>query len=276
MTEFSKFMTMLCVLLLATASMQAQSMVDNGDDPPEPMMKYKIKVQAASSDACYVGGAGQYVTGTNVYISSSAKSTDFTFSHWTMNGERINQPSSFNYTVNSDNVTFVAYYTFTPEDPVEPVVDNRRRLFLVSMPEDASSFNRASGTKVDYDSYVLLTVYPSQEYVFKGWYDGETKICDDVSFNYCMPDRDVTLTAKFKYEPEDPSEPESSGNVQVTQLGDANTDGSVDITDVVDVINAYLTNNNANISVGAADLDRDGVIDITDAVGIINKYLNDN
>ena len=263
------------LLLLVTGSMQAQNMIDPGDDPPEPWLKYKVTVRASSSTSCYVSGEGKFVSGTNVYISSSAKSADYVFSHWTLNGTQIDKPASFNYTVGSENLNFVAYYTYSPEDPQDPFVINKHRLYLVGSSEGACSFNRTSGLKTDYDTYVYLAAYPSQGYIFKGWYNGDTKVSDVASFNYLMPNETTTLTARFVYDPGDPDEPDSQGgDIQVLKKGDANGDGSVDVTDAVAVINAYLSGNNDGINVGVADVNHDGVIDITDAVAIINLYLN--
>jgi hypothetical protein len=100
------------------------------------------------------------------------------------------------------------------------------------------------------------------------------------SFNYLSDFRDVTLTAHFRelpFTPTDPSDPQKSdyqNEVQTLKTGDANGDGSVDVTDAVAVINAYLTNDTSSINAGVADINHDGVIDITDAVAIINLYLN--
>ena len=76
-------------------------------------------------------------------------------------------------------------------------------------------------------------------------------------------------------DPEDPADPESAGgDIQTLLTGDANGDGSVDVTDAVAVINAYLTSDQSSINTGVADVNHDEVIDITDAVAIINLYLN--
>ena len=129
---------------------------------------------------------------------------------------------------------------------------------------------------MDYDTYVSLNAYPSQGYVFKGWYNGETQVCDVVSFNYLMPNENTTLTARFVYDPADPADPSSpeGANPQTLLTGDANGDGAVDVTDAVAVINAYLSGDNSAINEGVADVNHDSVIDITDAVAIINLYLN--
>ena len=117
-----------------------------------------------------------------------------------------------------------------------------------------------------------------QWYEFTGWYNGDELVSEVQNFNYLTDFQDVTLTAHFRelpFTPTDPDDPESQGgNVQNHKTGDANEDGSVDVTDAVAVINAYLTNDTGSINVGAADVNFDGVIDITDAVAIINLYLN--
>lgn len=56
-------------------------------------------------------------------------------------------------------------------------------------------------------------------------------------------------------------------------LGDANSDGVVNTTDAVLVINYYL-GKTTEIDKKAADINLDGTINTTDAVGIINKYLH--
>ncbi len=270
-------MILLCgLLLLIPGSMQAQGNYDNGD-PPEPWMRYKVTVQADNSEACYVSGSGQYVTGTNVTISSSAQSTYYTFSHWTKDGMRIDEPYRFTYTVTNERPVFVAHYTYSPEEPSDPQVILKNRLYLTGTPDEACSFNRTSGAKVSYDEYVTVTAYASQGYRFLGWYKGDEKICETTSFNYLMPNEAVTLQARFTYDPSgltDPTTAEGQTNVQTHQTGDANEDGNVDVTDAVAVINAYLAGDTSNINTALSDMNGDEVIDITDAVAIINQYLN--
>ena len=104
------------------------------------------------------------------------------------------------------------------------------------------------------------------------------------SVQYLAGYSDATLEAHFRelppepFVPSDPSEPSTPDgqnlDIQTLLTGDANGDGSVDVTDAVAVINAYLTSDQSGINAGVADVNHDGVIDITDAVAIINLYLN--
>ena len=265
------------LLLLVVGSMQAQSGF-NPDDPAEPVTPvfyYPLTVACDPDVAGYVSGAGNYAPGTSQTVSTSAK-TGYTFSHWTLNGEPLNAsdyPANFSYTTVAGPMAFVAHYDLAPIDPSEPTMDVQSRLYLNSEPEGICTFNRTSGAFVQADQYVTLNVTNcDQWYEFTGWYRGEELVSSVQNFNYLADFHDVTLTAHFRELPFTPTDPDEPISPLLT--GDADGDGSVDVTDAVAVINAYLTNNTSGINVGVADINHDGVIDITDAVGIINLYLN--
>lgn len=266
------------LLLLLAGSMQAQ---DSFGDPPEPQVPvfyYPLTVTCDPDVAGTASGRGSYAPETVVTVSTSARS-GYTFSHWTLNGERIEQPASFSYTTVADAMDFVAHYNLDPIDPAEPTMNVKSRLYLTSEPEGICTFNRTSGAFVQADQYVAVDVTNADQwYEFTGWYNGNVLVSDVQSFNYLTDYQDVTLTAHFRelpFTPVDPSDPESQGgDIQTLDNGDTNGDGSVDVTDAVAVINAYLSGDNSSINVSVADVNRDGVIDITDAVAIINLYLN--
>lgn len=44
---------------------------------------------------------------------------------------------------------------------------------------------------------VTITATPSSEYVFDGWYDGETQLSSLCAYTFNMPNNSLTLTAKF-------------------------------------------------------------------------------
>jgi adhesin/invasin len=57
------------------------------------------------------------------------------------------------------------------------------------------------------------------------------------------------------------------------QNGDANADGTVDVSDVVAVVNHILDRSSANFDTEAADANNDGTIDVSDVVAIVNIIL---
>ena len=252
------------LLLLITGSMQAQFNPVDPAEPQVPIFKYVLTTSVSPSGAGTASGAGSYAPGTTRTISTSANS-GYTFSHWMLNGERIEANSSFSYTTVEGQMDFVAVYTlnpFTPVNPAEPSMSVKSRLYLTSVPEGICTFNRTNGDYVTADAYVIVT-----------------KTDMDSGHPY-SPVLEAFLPGKDgePFVPSDPSEPSTPDgqtiDIQTLQTGDANGDGSVDVTDAVAVINAYLSGDSSSINVSVADVNRDGMIDITDAVAIINLYLN--
>ena len=58
------------------------------------------------------------------------------------------------------------------------------------------------------------------------------------------------------------------------ELGDVNTDGVVNITDVTMLINAVLNDNYSTINADKADMNNDGIINVTDVTMLITKVQN--
>lgn len=56
-------------------------------------------------------------------------------------------------------------------------------------------------------------------------------------------------------------------------IGDANGDGTVDVADVVAIVNYILNKPGENFNEQAADVNGDGVIDVADVVGVVNIIL---
>ncbi|MBR4269641.1 MAG: fimbrillin family protein [Prevotella sp.] len=65
---------------------------------------------------------------------------------------------------------------------------------------------------------------------------------------------------------------DTENEVKPFLLGDANLDGTVDVTDVVLVVNHYQADTTDELDLNVCDIDGDGVIDVTDVVGIVNIY----
>ena len=247
-------------------------------NPAEPYLYSKVTVTGRPTEAISsLSGAGYYKEGTKVSLGSYARSSAYTFSHWEKNGEWYSDATWPTYTMENDAVTFTAVYTFTPSSPDEPKLDDSR-LYLVAEPLTACTFNKTSGQRYSYDQWVSLSAYANTGYTFLGWYDGGKLMSESLSFSFYMPDKDLTLTARFEYNPTNPAEPESDGsqtNVQTTPGGDANGDGVVNVTDAVYLINVCL-----GLTEGAdenkCDVNDDGAVNVTDAVAIINMCLKIN
>ena len=187
----------------------------NPDNPPEPSAKYKITV-SSSPNYAYTSGTGWYTKGQQVWIYSSAYSENYKFKYWTKNGEQYSEQTSFNYTVESENVNFVAVYEYDPVNPAEPDGIVAYHLYLNSDVTGSCSFSRTSGAKVKEGENISVNVYVNQGYKFLGWYNGEDKVGESTYYSFTMPANDVTLTAHMEYSPESPADPESPPDQPVT------------------------------------------------------------
>lgn len=260
------------VALLCGATAWAQEF--DPSNPPDPQMLYKVV--ATATDGHYTSGSGQYTVGTQVTINTSAASTNFDFKHWTKNGVVYTTNKSFTYTVEAANVNFVAVYEFNPDNPQDPQTPNEFRLYLVPDPEGACSFNRTSGAKCEGGTNPTVTANASQGFVFQGWYNGDTKISESATLNtFTMPTANTTLTARYVFNPVAPGDPVSvQANVDQGGIpGDANTDGVVNINDVLSVVDYFLGKNPSPFDSDKADVNNDDEININDVLGILDIIL---
>lgn len=277
---------MMAVLLLTLGSTPALYAQFNPTNPPEPdggkpevvITYYKVTVQANPAAAASVSNGGELTTGSSKYVYTSRKNSNYRFSHWTLNGEKYSEKSSFYYTIESFDANFVAHYVFDPSSPTEPEKLPEivcYPLNLATNNEAVCSFNQSSGNEYEADTWVTLEAFVGKGYEFDGWYNGTVLLSSNKRLNYQMPDGEVTLTAKVSkivFNPSNPSEPDSSqDNVQTTLTGDVNKDGVVNILDIVGVVNYSLKESDGNMHI--YDVNGDGQVNILDIVKVVNISL---
>lgn len=242
----------------------------NPANPPDPYTKYKVITSA--TPVGYTSGGGSYLPGTEISISTSSAGVNYTFSHWTKNGEFYTNAVSFRYTVEPQTTEFVAVYEYNPANPSDPQATNQYRLYLTTNIPSACSFNRTSGEKLEAGTNVTISVYSSNDYNFLGWYEGDNVISNALSFRYRMPEKNVTLEARFMYNPFNPGDPDSGNgdDVATSSMGDVNEDGFVNKIDVQLVVD-YILGKQVNINTTLADMDNNSKISISDVNLIIAK-----
>lgn len=263
----------LSIMILALAALTANAQDDfNPTLPGEPNAQYKVTVGISHPDAGSVDGAGSFTTGREVTISKNDSwfSLDadvfYRFKHWTLNGVVYSTESSFTYQVGTENANFVAVYEVL--DPSEIT----SKVYVEMSPADASDYYTTSGQRYFEDNYAYIHCDVNSGFEFNGWYEGNRLVSTEMTFNYYVGENDVTLTAKFTYNPSIPGEPENAGQTDVdnSMKGDVNNDNIVDVQDVVACVNAVLTNSGNN----RADVNGDGQLDVQDVVTLVNIVLN--
>ncbi len=107
--------------------------------------------------------------------------------------------------------TVSASAQYNPTNPPEPGVPGdptvEYTLTTKVVPAGASTNYKASGKYLPGTS-VGMYAYTASNYNFQHWEDEDGNIVSEISsFNYTMPARDITLIARFVYNPSNPSEP---------------------------------------------------------------------
>lgn len=209
-----RFILCALCLLLPVGGMQAQGDFNPPDpaEPQTPVFYYPLTVTCMPVEAAYTSGRGTYAPGTSVRVSTSPRS-GYVFSHWELNGQRYETTATtIQYGTTAGRMDFVAVFDFLPDDPDEPVMNVKSRLYLTSEPAGVCTFNRTSGDWVTALQPMAIDVTGvDQLYAFDGWYQGDTKLSDEEAFSYTPPYNDVTLTAHFHEVPFVPFNPDEPG-----------------------------------------------------------------
>ena len=199
-----RFSIVITLLLLSLVGARADYDPQN---PPDPSATYLLTVSVSPTEAGYASGGGSYKKGQIISLNTSANDS-YVFQYWTCNGVRINDASSFSYTMPDQTVSMVAVYSYDPTIPDEPSSSQRYHLYLDTNMPGSCTFNLTSGAKQKAGEYITVSAQNiSVGYKFQGWFKGDQKVSGDDEFSYKMPASDVTLIAKFVYDPDNPSAP---------------------------------------------------------------------
>lgn len=101
---------------------------------------------------------------------------------------------------------------------------------------------------------------------------------DYVAGNYSVKLSGIKLTHNENGQPRNTVQEDAVSTLQVFdyKIGDADGDNSVDVADVVVIVNYILEKNPARFIFVAADVVKDNVIDVADVVGTVNIILERN
>ena len=248
-------------------------------NPPDPNAYFKLTVSVSPSEAGYISGGGRFKEGQQVWLSTSPRA-NYDFLYWICEGVQISNEQSFYYTMPAKSVNIEAVFAFNPVNPADPTTGDRYRLYLENNMEGSCTFNLTSGAKQTAgQSIFIIAQNISQGFKFLGWYLNNELVSETPSFYYTMPYQDVTLSARFTYDPDSPVDPISSQTDIDNKdyiLGDANGDGEVNVTDIVEIVNAIMNRPSERFVRAAADMNGDGEIDVADIVKVVSIIMSSN
>lgn len=197
----------LLMLLLCSISTWGQNEF-NPTDPPEPgLPPMKLEIQVVPSDAGSVSGAGRYVAGTKVDLRAYTN-TGFVFEKWTTaSGELVSTSSSFTFTKGEGHEKLIANYVFAPDAPVEPA-DPATIMYYQLTLNATEGGSVSGGGRYLAGKEITLSAYCNDKFDFDGWYDSDGGLLSkSTSYKYTTTDKHRTLTGRFVFNPDSPTEP---------------------------------------------------------------------
>lgn len=203
----------------------------NPPNPQEPAITYKVELACYPENIAGLQGDGNYQDGSTAWISTYSWNGNYQFQYWELDGKVYSRSSSFTYTLCTKDVKFIAHYKYCPDDPADPNAVFMRRVFLKTDPENVATFNWSNGQKFEKGSTQYFSTYGQWGYRFLGWYDGDELLGTENDLWFTIPDKDVTLTARYRFDPTNPNDPSNyySTSCEISVLSSNAEKGTVSV-----------------------------------------------
>lgn len=142
-------------------------------NPPDPYATQQVTVGVTPTGAGKVSGAGKYLVGKEVTISTTPNK-DYTFLYWTLNGYPFAETAkSFTYIVGDSAAAFMAHYEYNepeeepwvPVNPPEPYVTQHISVDLNPL---SGGYTRGTGDYISGEN-VTIKAIPYVNYALKYW-----------------------------------------------------------------------------------------------------------
>ena len=130
------------------------------------------------------GVSGTTVAGKNTTITATTNS-GYTWLGWYSGDSKLTDNLSYTFTMPTENVTYTAKWIACP-------VTLERNIAA------GGSVSGVSGTTVA-GKNTTITATTNNGYTWLGWYNGDVKLTDNLSYTFTMPTENVTYTAKWTY-----------------------------------------------------------------------------
>lgn len=153
-------------------------------------------------------GTSLQVTGNKIWLYAYSYS-GYRFKHWLANGGIVSTEQEFYYTMPAHDVDIVAVFEFNPSNPGDPAsAENSYKLTLQSQPANVGHFNLPKISKIGAGTTTTVYAYSNRDgFVFQEWQIDGNRISTQPELEFTMPDKNITLTALYKFNPTNPGNP---------------------------------------------------------------------
>lgn len=182
----------------------------NPENPGDPNPYRKLTVLASPKAGGSVSPNNESQVGVGQTVSCYAdESKYYDFVHWLQNGEVVSTDNSFSFVMPDEDVEMVAVFetNYNPQSPNDPQeVKPSHRVTLTAIPGKGGHFNTSAFKLCEGDS-INIYAYPNEGYRFDEWLLDGVLVSTKNPLKVKMIDKDLKYTARFSYNPINPSDP---------------------------------------------------------------------
>lgn len=178
-----------CLVMLAWA-LPTLAQQDGFDPvlPPDPAASYIVSVTSSPAEGAVLTGGGAFNSGATTVVSCTPNE-GYAFNYWTLDGKRYNAEQSFTYTVEHQNVAFVAHL-------------RKLSLHRLTVSANLPAAAEMTGAGEYYAGHTVeISCTPNKDYNFQYWTLNGKEYSRELSFTYETGDADVAFVAVFTHTP---------------------------------------------------------------------------
>lgn len=204
-----KHLILFIVAILSCLTGFAQGGYDP-ENPGDPNPYRKLTVLASPKVGGYVNSDNGSQVGVGQTVTCYAdENRYYQFVHWLKNGEIASTKSRYEFIMPDENVEMTAVFelNYNPENPEDPQeAKPSHRVTVTASPGKGGSFNNSVFKLCEGDS-TNVYAYPNEGYRFEEWLLDGVLVSTKNPLKVKMTDKDLNFTARFSYNPLNPSDP---------------------------------------------------------------------
>lgn len=199
---------------LVGLSAHAQSQGYDPENPPDPSLKYELKIEAAPRYGGTVNNMGRnyYEPGSRIDLSAYANQ-NFVFRCWMAGDSVLSTDTYHRYTMPEHNEVVTAYFDvaeYNPSNPGDPFGDGyTHKVGIYASPSVGGYFNNSNFLLLE-GTTDYIYAYPYEGFRFSAWKQDGKIISTENPLKLTMGQSNVEITASFVYDPSNPSNPGSN------------------------------------------------------------------
>ena len=143
--------------------------------------QYMVTAYVSPSGAGTITGTGAHNYNSRVTLTAKTNN-GYTWVGWYKDGEQVSSAFSYTFTLGAANEYFTPRWIVCP----------------VTLETNYSNAGAVSGTeKTVLGENTTITAETNPGYTFVGWFEGDTKLTDQLKYSFIMPAENITYTAKW-------------------------------------------------------------------------------